>query len=188
MISCLLIWKKYIWDKQCILKRRWFRMNELECTLSSNGSRKCREIKGKRKRNTGMMMTMMMTRMMMTHITPPITIMTTNKLTPSSGPPEGSSGKPTRIVSHKKRVRLKLSGCTYVNMLISVHTLVFVAKYSGNVFYIHCVWLFTHDFCFSRSYQSVFAKIHVLLVVAWQVSQFNQFPFTVFTNNMYFSP
>ena len=44
-------------------------MNKLECMMSGNGSRKCRERKGKRKRkrNTGMMMMMTMTRMMMYH-------------------------------------------------------------------------------------------------------------------------
>ena len=78
-------------------------MNKLECTLSRNGSRKCRERKGKRKRkrNTGMMMMMVMMRMMTICITHPRNTMTTAKLTPSSGPPEGSSGKLTRRVTRK---------------------------------------------------------------------------------------
>ena len=46
-----------------------------------------------------MMMTMM--RMMMRHSTHPKTTMTTAKLTPSSGPPERSSGKPTRRATRK---------------------------------------------------------------------------------------
>ena len=79
-------------------------MNKLEGMLSGNGSRKCRERKGKRKRkrkrtrNTGMMMMM---RMMKRCIIHPRTTMTTAKLILSSGPPEESSGKPTRRATHK---------------------------------------------------------------------------------------
>ena len=75
-------------------------------------------------------MTMMMTRMMMTHITHPKITMMTARLTPSSGPPEESSGKPTRRVTHKKKGQVKLSGCTYVDTLISVHTFWFYDKIS----------------------------------------------------------
>ena len=78
-------------------------MNELKYTLSANGSEKRREEKGerKRKRSTGMMMMMTMTKMMMRRITHPRTTMMTGRLTPSSGPPEGSSGKLTRRATCK---------------------------------------------------------------------------------------
>ena len=63
--------------------------------------RRERRKKRKRKRSTGMMMMMTMMRMMMTHITRPKTTMMTARLTPSSGPPEGSSGKLMRRVTRK---------------------------------------------------------------------------------------
>ena len=50
-----------------------------------------------KEKETGMMMMMMMT----IHITRPRTTMMTAKLTPSSGPPEGSSRKVTRRATHK---------------------------------------------------------------------------------------
>ena len=87
-----------------ILERRCLRMNRLVCTLSANGSKTCRErkVERKRKRSTEMTMMMMtMTRMMMRHITHSRTTMTTARLTLSSGPPEGSSGKSTRRATCK---------------------------------------------------------------------------------------
>ena len=77
-------------------------MNKLERMLSANGSKTCREgkeeRKRKRKRSTGMMMMMMM---MMIHITHPRTTMMTARLTPSSGPPDGTSGKLMRRATRK---------------------------------------------------------------------------------------
>ena len=57
------------------------RVNKLEHMLSGNGSRKCRERKGKR--NTGMMMTM---RMMTRRITCPRTTMMHSQVDPEFRP------------------------------------------------------------------------------------------------------